>query len=152
MLESSVNIRLHVPVLSACLDVHLQASACPYLLGMCSYFNLSYMYLMAQFVEYIPAYNIILNLMFMGLISNSVFYIALSSLVVLHSFVKCLTALCEGELVWGYGSMEVWGYGSMGVYCTVFFGCVAFPCLLCHAFCNDNISLICQVIILQSVN
>ena len=65
------------------------------------------MYLMAQFVEYIPAYNI-LNLMFMGLISNSVFYIALSSLVVLHSLV--------------------------------------------YAFCNDNISLICQVLILQSVN
>ena len=98
MLESSVNIRLHVHVLSSCLDVHLQASACPYLLGMC---NLSYMYmyLMAQFVEYIPAYNI-LNLMFMGLISNSVFYIALSSSVVLHSLVcfamlSAMTLICQ---------------------------------------------------------
>ena len=30
--------------------------------------------------------------------------------------VKCLTALCEGELVWGYGSMGVWQHGGMGVW------------------------------------
>ena len=30
--------------------------------------------------------------------------------------VKCLTALCEGELVWGYGSMGVWQHGGMAVW------------------------------------